>query len=244
MPEKEYSESGDEVHRYKNVEPNPFTPAFGDLDNIETIGKHIEKHIGKIETVYHEIVSDQVHLDVYWVKPSKKFRFNVLVTSGMSDKPMTVPTGMEEYRFSELCILLPPDWPIDEESFKSENYYWPVRWLKIVARFPHEFNAWVGYGHTIPNGEGAEPFADNTKFGCVLLIPSLNLPHEFFRLKVKEDKVINFYCIYPLYKEEMEYKLSKGLDALIDKFEKSRVTDVVDIHRKNTCLSKGLFGLW
>ncbi len=251
MANKEYSEAGDPIYRYEDVKPKDFTLVTGDGENIEAISEHIERHIGKIESVFHEIISDLVHIDVHWVKPTEKFHFHSLVTSGMSDKPMTVPEGLEEYKYAELCILLPGNWAIDgtnyqtmEEAFKDEKNYWPVRWLKTIARFPHEYDTWVGRGHTIPNGEDAEPFADNTKFGCMILLPSLSLGGNFYKLKINDEKVITFYCLYPLFKEEMELKLKKGSDALINKFEKYRVTDIVDIERPNTCLKKGLWGLW
>ena len=170
--------------------------------------------------------------------------FHALITSGMSDKPMTVPEGLEEHQFAELCILLPNSWSINEEAFKDENNYWPVRWLKKIARFPHEYDTWIGYGHTIPNGKHADPFAENTKFGCMLLLPSLTLGSEFYNLKINEEKTINFYCLYPLYKEEMDFKLKKGTNDLLDKFEKYHVLDVINLSRENTCLKKGLLGLW
>jgi hypothetical protein len=78
----------------------------------------------------------------------------------------------------------------------------------------------------------------------MLLLPSLSLGNEFFELKIDDKKKINFYCLYPLYKEEMDFKLKKGTDALIDRFEEYNVSDVVDINRKNTCAKKGLFGMW
>lgn len=251
MGKQEYSASGDPIYRYDDVKPKEFTPVIGDENSIELISEHIEKHIGKIEIVFHEIVSDLVHIDVHWVKPTEQFPFHTLVTSGMSDKPMMVPEGLEDHRYAELCILLPEDWQIDgtnfqtmEEAFKNENNYWPVPWLKVIARFPHEYDTWVGYGHTIPNGENAAPFADNTKLGCMILFPSLNLGNKFFTLKKSDNKTINFYCLYPLYKEEMDFKLKNGSDALLDRFEKYKVTDIVDINRKNVCTKKGLFGLW
>lgn len=251
MTPQEHSESGTPIYRYENAKSREFTPGIGDAMNIEAISAHIEKHIGKIELVFHEIVSDIVHIDVYWVKPTEKFPFHTLVTSGMSDKPMYAPEGIEIPRYAELCVLLPADWPIEaqpfqtmEESFEDENNYWPVRWLKMLARFPHEYSTWLGQGHTIPNGENAEPFAANTKFGCMILLPSLSLGRNFRELKINDEKTINFHCLYPLYKEEMNHKLKNGLEALIDLFEKFRVTDVVDIKRRNTCAKKGFLGLW
>jgi hypothetical protein len=251
MAEQEYSESGEPIYRYDHVKPKDFTLAIGDTSNIEAISGHIEKNIGKIDGVFHEIVSDLVHIDVHWVKPTEKFPFHSLITSGMSDLPMAAPEGFEAHKYTELCILLPKDWPIDwtdyqttEEVFKEERNYWPVRWLKTIARFPHEYNTWVSHSHTIPNGENADPYADNTGFGCMILLPGLSLGPAFLHLKINDEKTITFYCLYPLYKEEMELKLKKGSDALIDKFEKYHVTDIFDIERPNTCLKKGLWGLW
>ncbi len=251
MAEQEYSDAGDPIYRYDDVKPKEFMPAIGDQQNIEAISEHIEKHVGKIEVVFHEIISDLVHIDVHWVKPTVQFPFHTLVTSGMSDKPMTVPKGLEGYQYVEVCILLPDNWQIDgtsylimEEAFKNENNYWPVRWLKNIARFPHRFDTWVGHGHTIPNGENADPFADNTALGCMILFPSLSLGSKFFSLKIDEHKTIHFYCLYPIYKEEMMFKLKNGSGALLDKFEKFKLTDIVDVDRRNTCAKKGFWGLW
>jgi hypothetical protein len=251
MSEQEQSASGSPVFRYDHVQPKEFTPAIGDEETIERVTQHIETHVGKIESVFHEIVSDLVHLDVHWVKPSNQLPFHVLITSGMSDLPMKIPAEYEANPYAELCILLPADWPMGtaynqsmEEAFKDENNYWPIRWLKTIARFPHEYDTWLGYGHTIPNGEEAAPFSDSTKLGCMLLLPSVSLSEDFFSLKVNDEKVIDFYCLCPLYKSEMDFKLKKGVDALLDKFNKYGIRDIVDIGRKNTCAKKGLFGLW
>lgn len=251
MPEQEYSESGAPILRYENVLHPDLTPASGDGENIEAISNYIEKNIGKIDMVLHEIVSHLVHIDVHWVKPSGEFPFHTFVTSGMSEKPMNVPNGLEALRFAELCILLPSDWPMEmgawkttQELFKNEEGYWPIRWLIQLARFPHEFNTWLGKGHTIPNGKEVDPFAPNTQFGCMLLLPSISLGKKLLPLKIDNEKTINFYCLYPLYKEEMELKMKKGVNALLDQFDKYRVPDVVDIYRPNTAKKNGLFGLW
>lgn len=251
MTNQEYSPAGDPVYRYNDDVPKDFVPPQTAGEHLEAITDHIEKHIGPIDTVFHEILSSHVHIDVHWVRPTERFPFHTLVTSGMSDLPMSVPEAAQDHQYAELCILLPEEWPIDgtdyttmEKAFKDENHYWPVRWLKTIARLPHEHNTWVGYGHTIPNGEEAAPFADNTKLGCMLLLPSLNLGSKFFTLKIDEEKTIRFYCLYPIYKEEMDLKLRKGSDALIAKFAKYQVTDVVDTARINTCLKKGPWGLW
>ncbi len=250
MDEIEKSESGAPIYRYADNQENEFRPAIGDGESIDVITEHIETHVGPIESVFHEIVSDQVHIDVHWVKPTNRSPFHILITSGMSDKAMNVPAEIEAPRYIELCVLLPSDWKIDgknyetmENVFSDENTYWPVRWLKTIARFPHSFNTWVGWGHTIPNGENADPFAKSTKLSCIMLLPSITLTKEFFEL-ITDKKTVNFLCLYPLYKEEMEFKLKHGSDKLLEKFDEFGIGDIVDTRRKNVCEKKGLFGLW
>jgi hypothetical protein len=89
------------------VEPAEFQLALGDEQAIEAISAHIKQHIGTISGVFHEIISDKVHLDVHCVLPGADFPFHVLVTLGMSDLPMTVPAGAEGARYAQLCVLLP-----------------------------------------------------------------------------------------------------------------------------------------
>ncbi len=251
MSKQEKTPSGEPIYRHEESKKKDFEFAIGNEQSIELISNHIEKYVGSIESVFHEIVSDIVHVDIHWVKPSSSFPFHTFVTSGMSDMPMIVPDGYDKYKYAELCILLPSHWDIHYEKFKlmedifrDETSYWPIRWLKYIARFPHEYETWLGFGHTIPNGETAEPFASNTMLGCMLIMPSLSLPIEFSDLKVSETKSIKFYCLYPLYKEEMDFKLTKGVDALLDKFDKFGIRDVIDTKRPNCCIKKGLFGLW
>jgi hypothetical protein len=71
----ETSPSGAPIYRYEGVEPAPFELASGDEDTIAAISNHIERHLGPIAGVYHELISDQVHLDVYIVAPAPTFRF-------------------------------------------------------------------------------------------------------------------------------------------------------------------------
>jgi hypothetical protein len=234
----ETSPSGAPIYRYEGVEPAPFELASGDEDTIVAISDHIERHIGPIAGVFHELVSDQVHLDVYVVAPSADFPFYTLVTSGMSDRPMTVPPEAdpdEAPPYAELCILLPSTWhiPGPGETFTNDNAYWPISWLKLVARLPHEYHTWLGFGHTIPNGEAAEPFADDTELSCMLLLTAISLPEEFQTLPLNDAKTVQFYTLYPLYREEMELKMNQGVGALLDRFEEYNISDVLDLTRPN-----------
>jgi len=238
----EKSESGSPIYRYEDVKEKEFEFASGE-SSIEEISDHIENFIGKIDTVFHEIVSDQVHVDIHWVKPTKERPFHTLITSGMSDKPMSTPEDVENANFAELSICLPEEWNISEEDFEDEKNYWPIRWLKYMARFPHDYDTWLGWGHTLPNGDPAEPFAENTKLNTILLLPTIVFGEEFHQLKLKE-KSINFLTLIPLYNEEVELKMKNGVEALFDGFDEYGITDILDVDRPNTAKKKKWFGLF
>jgi hypothetical protein len=200
---------------------------------IKEISEHIEKYIGKVAAVFHEIQSDAVHIDIHHVKPTEEKSFNILVTSGMSDLPMKIPPDANVPRYTELMVALPRDWRMDQESFKTEDWYWPVRLLKILARFPHKYDTWLGWGHTIPNGSPPRPFAANTQLSGVIIFPSVLVPREFHELRINDEKTIHFYSIMPLYEDELKMKIHGGSKVLFDKFDACGITDFIDLKRKN-----------
>lgn len=91
------------------------------------------------------MASDTVHIDVHFVKPSAEFPFIRLVTSGMSDLPMTTPPEVAVPRYIELMMTLPADWKLDQSALEDENWYWPIGFLKYFARLPHKYQTWLGW---------------------------------------------------------------------------------------------------
>lgn len=230
------SESGSPIYYHKAA--REFEAAIGYEDTIQQVSDHIEQHIGDPAQVYHEIVSDKVHLDIHIVNPTPQRNYYTLVTSGMSDRPMTVPQGAEAYRYAEMMLCLPPDWNMDQNAWSDERHYWPIRWLKTLARLPHEYDTWLGYYHTIPNGDPPRPFARNTQLCCAMVFYPVLFPREFHTLPVDEDRTIYFYSMLSLYEEEMNLKLQAGAGALLDRLESAGVTELLDIKRPNVMQPK------
>ena len=148
---------------------------------IADIDRHITKTVAPVDSVFHEIVSDDLHIDLHIVQASADRPFHTIVTSGMSELPMITPPDSSEMRYAELCILLEPSWQLSQESFADEGWYWPLRLLKTLARYPTENAAWLGYGHTIALANPPEPFATNTTLCAALVIPPLTLGEIFLR---------------------------------------------------------------
>lgn len=227
----ETSPSGAPIYRHSAKNPEIEEPETH-ARNLEDIEAHLEAYFGPIDTVFHEIVSDRIHLDVLVILATEDRPYSVLATSGVSDLPMAVPEGLEDYSRAELLIALPADWPLTDAAFEDEANFWPVRWLKSVGRIPHDYDSWLGWGHTIPNGEPMAPIAD-TNFIGVMLSPPYWLDSDFFQLEAQNGDLISFYEMIPLYEDEMVLKLNKGAEELERRLDEANIGYILDIKRPN-----------
>lgn len=238
------SESGAPIYHHKERD-REFEFAIGDSENIEKISDHIEKHIGPVDTVFHELISDLVHIDLHIVKPAAGRNVYTVVTSGMSDRPMNGPEELPEFRFSELLICLPPDWPMSQDDWKKEENYWPIRLLKYAARFPHEYQTWLWALHTIPNGNPPLPYSSNTLLSGMILLPPISIAGDFYTLKIDDAKTIHFHALVPLHDDEMDLKLRQGAEALFDGFSRHGVSEILNPSRRSTVAQKrSWFNFW
>jgi hypothetical protein len=210
---------------YVYDEARPPEAASGDADLIEAVAAHIEAHIGEPDLVFHQLVSEYVHVDIHVVRPTEERPWITLVTSGMSERAMTTPEGIgPQYSRAELTMALPPDWPIQS---KEERHYWPFRILQQIATLPHRFDSWVWVDHTIPNDDPPRPYAEDTGFCCALLgVPRL-ADHAFVHM-THGDHTVTFLAVCPLYEDETNLKLNEGADALTERLDAAGVTELLD----------------
>ena len=206
----------------------------------EEIKAHIEEHLGKIRDGFQEKWGDTSSPEVLFVRATLEQPYHVFITCGVSDNPMNVPEEMAEYNRVELFIVLPQSWSLGGKSITNEESIWPVRWLKRVGRLPQDQKTWIGKGHTISNGDPWESIA-NTNFTGAIILPPFGLPSDFFQLQTREGVKILFYCLVPIYREEMDLKLQKGCKALEELFQKRDIDFVLDPDRKNVAKKKGWF---
>ena len=236
--EPEISPGGSRIERHG--EPLPPEAVPSGWAGQELVEAHVERHIGPIATVFHELASEYVHLDVLIVEATDDRPVHHLVTSGMSSKPMA--TEDEDARLAELAIVLPREWPLGEEDWRDERHYWPIRTLKSLARAPHEYGFALGTGSTVPNGDPPEPYVADIQLCGALICPGVTVPRAFDVLETP-DGPINFYELWLLHEDEMNLKLERGTDALIDAFERAGVTEEVDIRRRRA-VRRRRFGLF
>lgn len=238
---RETTPGGSEVFRHQHRD-RPMEVSIGDPNLIEDVTAHFERHIGPVHTVFHEIVSDLIHLDVHIIQPSSERPWYTLFTTGMAERPMSVPAELRGLcPYMELMLRLDPNWKLDAIK-QSAALYWPIRGLKELARLPHEYNTWLGKGHTVPNGDPPEPFAPNTRLACWLVVPPLEQSETFAEVERRDGRLVNIMQVVPLYPEEVRYKLDRGGDALLARFAKTSTTDIIFTDRPSA-VRKRIFGM-
>ncbi len=192
----------------------------------------IIEQFGDFDNVIHEIFSPDIHLDIVIVPPTSQHDYYTLITMGMGAYPMHIPKELEDEELErcELVMYLPSDWKIDSDK---EEDYWPIRVCKMLGRLPIEEKSWLGAGHSMSFDAACTPFADNTKLCSVMLLNALNKDRKVCDLQMERKGKINFYQLFPLYKEELEFKQEYGMEELMKLFFKEKFSLVLDIHRKN-----------
>ena len=198
-------------------------------DALDRFEAFVAEHFGPYSKVFHEKVSEDIHVDVIVVPPTGETPYYTLVTMGMGAYPMAVPENIKPYEAerAELVFFLPDDWPL--ASNRREDL-WPLLSLIKMARYPMQQNTWLGAGHTVPLP------VDETDFGGLMLLDIANLEENFPELRLPGFGRINFYALMPLYREELAYKRQHGFDTFLALFGDDGLPLAPENGRKNYAL--------
>ena len=203
---------------------------------LKKLNTFIENEYGPFSEVIHEIYSPDIRLDIAVVPPTDEQPYYKLITMGAGAYKMNVPEELKKYKLerAEYVIFLPKEWDIKSDK---EEYYWVIRYLKTIARLPIYSNSWLGFGHTVSANKDSSPVADNTKFNSFVLFNSYGKNnHKILPMKLNLFEKVNFYQLYPLYQEELEFKMENSLEDLVNKIDEKDLSFIVNINRKNYCL--------
>lgn len=226
---KEVSEGGSEIIRHTEAtdDHNYESEAFY-LNDIEEYCN--ETFQNRTTEVFHEIVSDIVHIDVHIMMPTEEENYYVLYTTGMSTLAMNMPEELQaDYKHlerAEFFLTIPGS--VSLEEIKDGKYFWVVNLLRSLARYVHAYNTWFSHGHSIPNGANSAPYDEFTQFTGAMFIYK-------DAIMVEDNVGITFLEVLPLFTEEMNMKLDLGVDALMDKLIESNYAGVIN-ERKNVAL--------
>ena len=217
---------GSTVLSYEDVKPHRGLPAHVDAEWRELLQAHLDRYLGSEGKIFHEIVSETVHLDLSVHEPTEERPFYTIATMGVSDAGLNVPEGAEEFRHIELLCYLPVGWNVDfANATDSDESWWPGRLLKQLGRFAHEYRTFFAPGHTIPSPTG--PYTAGSVLETALLVPPFLDVEEFHTYEAK-GKACRFLAVWPITSAECQLKLERGTGDLLDMLEKEGVTPVID----------------
>ena len=222
---------------------NPFSDKKKYHEHAEWIDDHLSKFFDdNLVSVFHEIPMLDLHLDVYFIKPENA-SYNILLTSGMSTLKMKVSEQAEnpkDLEFAELMMLIPKSIEF-EQVYSGENKNdWIISVLKRTAKFPHFYDTWIGIGHTIQAEEDLTPYGNDTEYVGALILPSVTFDKNFTEIN-NNGRKINIYNVFPLYKNEMEFKIEKGYGNFLDVLIEANGKEILDLNRKNLITKKSIW---
>ena len=121
-----------------------------EAQHFNAIKAHVERHVGKVAQVFEMTGDDGGTLSLLHVQTRRPAHHQVIVTSGISNTPMPVPSDMEDFERAELLLALPRDWPVSDGIWRDGDLSWPLRWLEYVGRLPLQFDTWIGWATRFP----------------------------------------------------------------------------------------------
>ena len=191
-------------------------------------------NVEQLNFLHENVDTLGMHIDIVTIPPDPPKRDNwILVTIGMSAYKMNTDNPDDQYM--ELLIELPAEWPVDKESIKSPNNWWPIEHMYRIARHPRRYNTWLGYGHTFSTEECVK--IENSDFVGFILSDVCEIPSGVMEYETIDGRKINFYQMIPIFEDELSFKLANDESELFYKMSEAEIFGVVDINRKS-CLAE------
>ncbi len=199
------------VIMHDRLPEKPPTKSEGDRVLIEAVASHLTHHVAKIASVYHDRDARWVHVDVYAIPTDGAV---VLATSGMAERPLFPARvdGKTAGVYTELVIELPADWRFADSDLTDPRWFWPIGWLRHLARMPHRHS--LAYRPRETTGPMSPPGGPRaTDFDAVLFLASSRVPPLAI-----VGRTIEFLVVCPLYAEELALARSRGTSELLARF--------------------------
>ena len=152
----------------------------------------------------------------------------MLCTSGMAERPLKFPGSERSTLWTEMVMVLPGHWELDEPSLGDPENFWPLGWLRFLARQAHKTGVALNAGETT-SLLSAPDVPRPTAFEGVALIESTRVPG--MKLVGRE---VGFLAVVPLHANEIERARSDGFQTVIEAMKARGVDpEVIDPERKS-----------
>jgi hypothetical protein len=194
-------------------------------EELDRRDEYFRRVFGECDKVYHETIPMIPHIDVH-VFPTRHedVDFFTLVTTGMSDLPMT-PSPDHEGAPTRAELLM----------YVSEPRTRYIEVMRMLAHLPHDLASWFDYAHTVPNGSPPAPlFDEDSKLDTfVFMPPILCSDDELLNSFQIDGEPVRLLWTVPITTSECNLKLEQGYLALMDLFDDNEFSPVLSGDRES-----------
>lgn len=195
---------------------------------------HYRKWLGDSNEIFvwHEMLPVVPHVDIFVFPPSSELGRNyyTLITSGMSDEKMALPEGIDsQYACAEILFYVTDAAVKVHETTRP----WFVGAMSFLAHFPFDYNTWLAFSHTIPNGNPPAPLVEGSELTTALFMPAIFEDKEFTHDFKLGNEIVNFLWLTYINDKETEYKLKYGYEKLVEKFTPDSFPQVFNPFRQS-----------
>ncbi|MCA9284639.1 MAG: suppressor of fused domain protein [Phycisphaerales bacterium] len=195
----------------------------GDPELVDAVSGFIDSTFGSGGSVFHEVASSLVHIDLWFVPPGRERPWITVLTSGMAEKPLPSHPDFRGPSRVELVLALSADWPLDPAAWRQERNWWPMRMLKEICRYPHGCGMPVGVGHTLE-----VPALSGNQFGfhAVLLVPPKVFGGAMPAFPLRGEQVC-FLSPVPIFEDELHFARTAGSRELWNRLAARPIPELV-----------------
>ena len=171
---------------------------------------HAAKHIGPVErmALHENVLVSVISVSVHVIEPDENRPYRTLLTTGVSEFPMHLPSGDQTQECAELMIQLPKDWRVDPASVKQDDKsIWPVQWLRMCSHAIHDHGIWLGKGIVL---EAPKRVPKDWPFAGFLIAPS-----GLSKIACDDGRQVTIYTIQPIHQSELDLANQRGIDVLV-----------------------------
>ena len=83
-----------------------FAPELYSREELDRLESFIARRFGRYESVFHELISPDIHVDIAIIAPDEKRNYYTLVTMGMGAHRMNVPGELRRERLDRAEMVM------------------------------------------------------------------------------------------------------------------------------------------
>ena len=206
----------------------------------EAVDIHLSRHIGDFETAFCDedgwagaSNEDGPPVDILVVPPEGERRFAYVTTFGCAFRPLPAePYANSGVNRRVEFVLAAQQSGDDDDDLKALNL--AANTVRQFAKLVHLNGITVEYGETVAFSDVPKPVYDNAKFCAFAFMPP-RLPGPGFETwqpsNVRLGEPLRYIAPVPIYREELDFGIDNGPEALLELLVDSGVTEMIDLGR-------------